>query len=278
MDRRRCRSGRRRAVAGPVDAGDEAELADRFSGPLTFGTAGLRGPLRAGPNGMNRTVVRRAAAGLAAWLTDQGSAGRPVVVGFDARHGSTDFARDSAEIFAAAGFDARLMPAPLPTPITAFAVQRFGRRGRRDGHRVAQPARRTTATRSTPPTARRSCRRPTARSRRPSAPSDRRRAIPLTRRVSPSSTTRSSLTTCLGRGTCRTRPARRCRSSTPRCTVSARRSRNGYWPPPGSRRWSRCPSRNVPTRTSRPWRSPTPKSPVRSTCPSTSPRRSAPIS
>jgi phosphomannomutase len=109
-----------------VDAGDEAELADRFSGPLTFGTAGLRGPLRAGPNGMNRTVVRRAAAGLAAWLTDQGFTGRPVVVGFDARHGSADFARDSAEIFAAAGFDARLMPAPLPTPITAFAVQRFG--------------------------------------------------------------------------------------------------------------------------------------------------------
>ena len=58
-----------------LDAGDDAELADRFSGPLTFGTAGLRGPLRAGPNGMNRTVVRRAAAGLAAWLLDQGRAG-----------------------------------------------------------------------------------------------------------------------------------------------------------------------------------------------------------
>ena len=111
-----------------VDAGDDAELADRFSGPLTFGTAGLRGPLRAGPNGMNRTVVRRAAAGLAGWLTEQGFAGRPVVVGFDARHGSADFARDSAEIFAAAGFDARLMPAPLPTPVTAFAVRRFGLR------------------------------------------------------------------------------------------------------------------------------------------------------
>jgi phosphomannomutase len=109
-----------------LDSGSDAELDDRFSGPLTFGTAGLRGPLRAGPNGMNRTVVRRAAAGLAAWLTAQGHRGRPVVVGFDARYGSTQFARDSAEIFAAAGFDARLMPAPLPTPITAFAVQRFG--------------------------------------------------------------------------------------------------------------------------------------------------------
>jgi phosphomannomutase len=109
-----------------LEAGAAAELDDRFRGPLTFGTAGLRGPLRAGPNGMNRTVVRRAAAGLAAWLTARGDQGRPVVVGFDARHGSLDFARDSAEIFAAAGFDARLMPEPLPTPVTAFAVQRFG--------------------------------------------------------------------------------------------------------------------------------------------------------
>jgi phosphomannomutase len=108
-----------------LDADDDAELTERFSGPLTFGTAGLRGPLRAGPNGMNRTVVRRAAAGLAAWLTAQGFAGRPVVIGFDARYGSTDFAADSAAIFAAAGFDARLMPSPLPTPVTAFAVQRF---------------------------------------------------------------------------------------------------------------------------------------------------------
>ena len=107
------------------DAGAEDELAERFRGPLTFGTAGLRGPLRAGPNGMNRTVVRRAAAGLAAWLTEHGHQGQPVVVGFDARHGSAAFARDSAEIFAAAGFDARLMPEPLPTPVTAFAVQHF---------------------------------------------------------------------------------------------------------------------------------------------------------
>jgi phosphomannomutase len=112
-----------------LDAGDPAagaELADRVTGPLTFGTAGLRGPLRAGPNGMNRAVVRRAAAGLAAWLLDQGHRGTPVVVGFDARHGSSDFARDSAAIFAAAGFAARLMPRVLPTPVLAFAVQHLG--------------------------------------------------------------------------------------------------------------------------------------------------------
>ncbi|MDQ6849867.1 MAG: phospho-sugar mutase [Actinomycetota bacterium] len=109
-----------------LDAGADAELADRFTGPLTFGTAGMRGTLRAGPNGMNRTVVRRAAAGLAGWLHAQGRAGEPVVVGYDARHGSHDFAADSASIFAAAGFDARLLPVPLPTPVLAFAVQHLG--------------------------------------------------------------------------------------------------------------------------------------------------------
>jgi phosphomannomutase len=108
-----------------LDADDEAELADRFAGPLRFGTAGLRGPLRAGPNGMNRTVVRRAAAGLATWLGEHGFAGRTVVVGYDARRGSAQFARDSAAVFAAAGFTARLLPDVLPTPLLAFAVQRL---------------------------------------------------------------------------------------------------------------------------------------------------------
>src|SRR5690242_18532696 len=111
----------RRLLAG----GDTGELADRFAGNLTFGTAGLRGPLRAGPNGMNRAVVRRAAAGLAAWLQHRGRAGT-VVVGYDARHRSADFARDSAAVLAAAGFDAALMPRLLPTPLVAFAVRQLG--------------------------------------------------------------------------------------------------------------------------------------------------------
>ncbi|MGN6605412.1 MAG: phospho-sugar mutase [Jatrophihabitans sp.] len=109
-----------------LNTGADDELADRFAGPLTFGTAGLRGPLRAGPNGMNRAVVRRAAAGLAAWLGTDGRAGGVVVVGYDARHGSLDFARDSAAIFAAAGFDARLLPRTLPTPVLAFCVRHLG--------------------------------------------------------------------------------------------------------------------------------------------------------
>ncbi len=108
-----------------LDGDDGDELADRFSGPLVFGTAGLRGPLRAGPNGMNRTVVRRAAAGVAAWLAAR-EPGARVVVGYDARHGSHDFAHDSAAIFAAAGFDACVLPRLLPTPVLAFAVQHLG--------------------------------------------------------------------------------------------------------------------------------------------------------
>ena len=112
-----------RSADDPIAA---AELADRFAGPLTFGTAGLRGRLRAGPNGMNRTVVRRAAAGLARWLDAEGHAGSVVVVGCDARHGSVDFARDSAAVLAAAGFDARLLPPHLPTPVLAYAVRALG--------------------------------------------------------------------------------------------------------------------------------------------------------
>ena len=109
-----------------VDGGEWDELADRFRAPLTFGTAGLRGPLRAGPNGMNATVVRRAAAGIATWLARSGRGGGLVVIGYDGRFRSPEFATDSAAVFGAAGFDTRVMPRLLPTPVLAFAVQYFG--------------------------------------------------------------------------------------------------------------------------------------------------------
>ncbi|MFG1914237.1 phospho-sugar mutase [Micromonospora sp. NPDC048898] len=101
------------------------ELADRFAGPLTFGTAGLRGPLRAGPNGMNLAVVTQAAAGLVGWLAAQGGTG-PLVIGYDARHGSRQFAERTARVATGAGRPALLLPRPLPTPVLAYAVRHLG--------------------------------------------------------------------------------------------------------------------------------------------------------
>jgi phosphomannomutase len=102
---------------------DAAELADRMAGPLRFGTAGLRGVVRAGPNGMNRAVVVRTTAGLAYWLATHGRAGGVVVVGRDARRRSSQFCEAVAGVLAAAGFDVRVLPRPLPTPVLAFAVR-----------------------------------------------------------------------------------------------------------------------------------------------------------
>jgi phosphomannomutase len=111
-------------VQSLLDAGDAAGLASRFGARLQFGTAGLRGELGAGPNRMNRALVRRAAAGLAAYLRARG--GRRVVIGYDARHKSREFALDSAAVFAGAGLDALLLPDHLPTPVLAFAVAHLG--------------------------------------------------------------------------------------------------------------------------------------------------------
>ncbi len=113
------------AIISSVSAGgDAADLSDRFSGTLEFGTAGLRGALGAGTNRMNRVVVSRAAAGLAAYLLDRGARhGSSVVIGYDARHNSATFARDTAEIMTGAGLSALLLPGPLPTPLVAYAIR-----------------------------------------------------------------------------------------------------------------------------------------------------------
>ena len=114
------------AIADLEAGGDDADLADRFAGTLEFGTAGLRGALGAGSNRMNRIVVTRAAAGLAAYLNDTGHQGGSVVIGFDARHNSDIFARDTAEVMSGAGLKAMVMPRPLPTPLLAFAIRELG--------------------------------------------------------------------------------------------------------------------------------------------------------
>lgn len=127
--------------AEPSPARDAAlqELSDAFCGTLQFGTAGLRAALGPGPNRMNRVTVRRAAAGLAAFLVRRvggtpveaahDGAGSPAavgpraVVGYDARTNSDVFAAETAAIFTAAGIDAYLMPSALPTPVLAYALQ-----------------------------------------------------------------------------------------------------------------------------------------------------------
>ncbi len=109
-----------------ADRGDEQahrRLSAAFAGPLEFGTAGLRGPIGPGESAMNRAVVIRTTAGLVAHLAPR-TDGRPrVVIGYDARHGSSAFARDAAEVVAGAGGQALLLPGPLPTPVLAFAVR-----------------------------------------------------------------------------------------------------------------------------------------------------------
>ncbi|MGW1166143.1 phospho-sugar mutase [Streptomyces sp. NPDC002550] len=116
----------REELAKLIDAGDTAELSARFSGTLQFGTAGLRGELGAGPMRMNRSVVIRAAAGLAAYLKKDGHTGGLVVIGYDARHKSADFARDTAAVMTGAGLRAAVLPRPLPTPVLAYAVRHLG--------------------------------------------------------------------------------------------------------------------------------------------------------
>ncbi|MGW5333038.1 phospho-sugar mutase [Streptomyces bauhiniae] len=116
----------RAELAKLIEAGDTAELTARFSGALQFGTAGLRGELGAGPMRMNRAVVIRAAAGLAAYLKAKGETGGLVVIGYDARHKSADFARDTAAVITGAGLRAAVLPRPLPTPVLAFAIRHLG--------------------------------------------------------------------------------------------------------------------------------------------------------
>lgn len=111
----------RRELEDLIAAGDIDALTDRLSAELEFGTAGLRGALGGGSNRMNRKVVIRAAAGLAAHLDLIGASG-PVVVGHDARHGSAMFAADTAEVVTGRSRPVLMLPPQSPTPLLAFAV------------------------------------------------------------------------------------------------------------------------------------------------------------
>ena len=117
-----------RAIIERADAGDApaiADLSDRFDSRLTFGTAGLRGELGAGPNRMNRVLVTQAAHGFATFLL-QREANPSVVIGYDGRVNSDVFARDSAEIFAGLGLRVILFDRAVPTPVVATALREMG--------------------------------------------------------------------------------------------------------------------------------------------------------
>ncbi|MGQ0504449.1 MAG: phospho-sugar mutase [Myxococcaceae bacterium] len=111
-------------LAQLLTANDEKELTDRFATSLEFGTAGLRGVIGAGPNRMNRAVVRRTTAGFARYLKAQipDVARRGVVVGRDGRRLSREFAEDAAAVMAAEGIPALFFEDFAPTPLTAFAT------------------------------------------------------------------------------------------------------------------------------------------------------------
>jgi phosphomannomutase len=127
-------AGELRDLIARADKRDEAawrELRESFDGQLEFGTAGLRGILGAGPQRMNRVLVRKVTAGLAAYLREHvpDIAKRGVVIGHDARHNSRVFAEDTARVLAGAGIKVHLAHRPWPTPTTAWAVTALGAAG-----------------------------------------------------------------------------------------------------------------------------------------------------
>ena len=119
------------ALLQRVEAGDSAaqrDLTERFTGQLEFGTAGLRGVLGAGPQRMNRVLVRKVSAGLAAYVQAQvpNALARGIVLGYDGRRNSLIFVQDTARVLAGAGFKVYVAHRPWPTPTTAWTVERFG--------------------------------------------------------------------------------------------------------------------------------------------------------
>ncbi|MBA3462079.1 MAG: phospho-sugar mutase [Deltaproteobacteria bacterium] len=120
-----------RLLLGSAGKGDEAALKDlveRFTGALEFGTAGLRGIIGAGPQRMNRVLVRKVSAGLAAYLLEQvpDAKERGVLIGHDARRNSRVFSEDTARVLGGVGIKVFLAHRPWPTPTTAWAVVEKG--------------------------------------------------------------------------------------------------------------------------------------------------------
>ena len=111
-----------------IESGDHTELADRMDGGLDFGTAGLRGLMGAGSNRMNRATVIRTTRGLADYLVDRygGVPENPVMVGRDARVGSSVFMGDVVGVLLGAGLSVKVWEEVVPTPLLAYAVTASG--------------------------------------------------------------------------------------------------------------------------------------------------------
>ena len=97
---------------------------------LKFGTSGIRGPMRTGLDAINRLTISQTTAGMASYLqnkrTKEKTLRSSVVIGFDGRHHSETFARDTAEVLSGHGISAAVLPRMLPTPVLAFAVRELG--------------------------------------------------------------------------------------------------------------------------------------------------------
>ncbi len=101
---------------------DEKEIEDRFYKRLSFGTGGLRGVIGAGTNRMNLYTVGQASQGLADFINLKTQSGS-IVIAYDSRNMSYEFAEESARIFAANGIKVYVFESLRPTPELSFAVR-----------------------------------------------------------------------------------------------------------------------------------------------------------
>jgi len=116
----------RREVQQLLDRGDEAELEDRFASDMEFGTGGLRGVMAAGANRMNPYTVARATQGLATYIHSRKRRRPAVVIAYDSRRRSREFARTTADVLAANRIRVYLFRQLRPTPLLSFAVRHLG--------------------------------------------------------------------------------------------------------------------------------------------------------
>ncbi len=110
---------------------DEREIEERFHKDLEFGTAGLRGIMGAGTNRMNRYTVARASRGFADYLFHEfpDELERGIVIAYDSRNHSREFAKEAADVLTAAGIPVRLFKELEPIPVLSFAVKYFNALG-----------------------------------------------------------------------------------------------------------------------------------------------------